>query len=112
MAFSGFDELNRFRCRCNTNGVVDLTVGKDIVVLTGARTVRPEFLNFGQCVTFLQSTSHQSCHRSAVPLAFATASHFAERNLFSIHSADAADKSCIANVGKWNLSLSFHDESC
>ena len=107
-----FDKFDRFRSCRDTHGFIRLAISKDVVVLTGARTFRPQLLHFRKSVTFFQGSSHQRRHRSSVPFAFASAAHFAKRNPFGIHAAHAADERCVANIGKCNLTLRPNNERC
>ena len=90
--------------------LIRLAVSEHIVVFTRTRTVGPEFLDFGQRVAFFQGSSHQRGHRSTVPLAFTSAAHFAQRNRFRVHAADAADETGVAHVRKRDVAIRTDDE--
>ncbi len=111
VALPWLDEFDGFRSCCDADGFVRLTVREHVIVFTGSRTITPQVLDFGERVAFFQSTSHQSCHWSTVPLTFAAASHFPQRDLLRIHPADAANEGRIADVCKRNLTFGFDDES-
>ncbi len=52
------------------------SICEDIVILACTRVVSPKRLHFFESRTFFQSSTHQCCHRNAVPLPFASATHF------------------------------------